>query len=53
MRKRGTNQRFVYAIPSKKAVMTVTTRIGAKTNRSTLHMDLDELLLGLYRAPRG
>jgi RNA-directed DNA polymerase len=53
MRKRGTNQHFVYTIPSKKAIKAVTTRISARTSRSTLHMDLDELLLGLNRSLQG
>jgi hypothetical protein len=51
MRKRGTKQHFVYTIPSKKAVKT-TARISAKTKRSTLHMDLDELMLGVNRSLR-
>lgn len=53
MRKRGTSQRFVYTIPSKKAVKAITARVHARTNRSTLHKDLDELLLGLNRSLQG
>jgi RNA-directed DNA polymerase len=53
MRKRGTNRYFVYTIPSKKAVKAITARVRDRTSRSTLHLDLDELLLGLNRSLQG
>ena len=53
MRKRGTNKRYVYTVPSRKAIAAVTAKVSARTSRSTLHLDLDELLLGLNRTLQG
>jgi RNA-directed DNA polymerase len=54
MRKRGTQSTyFVYTIPSRKAVQAIRDRIRRRTARSTLHLDLDELILGLNRTLRG
>jgi RNA-directed DNA polymerase len=54
MRKRGTRSKsYVYTIPSRKAVQAVRDRIKWRTSRSTLHLDLDQLLLGINRSLRG
>jgi len=53
MRKRGTNQVFVYTVPARKAVAAIRDRVRARTSRSTLHMGLDELLRSLGRSLRG
>ena len=53
MRKRGTNQVFVYTVPSRKAVAAIRDRVRVRTSRSTLHMGLDELLRSLGRSLRG
>jgi RNA-directed DNA polymerase len=54
MRKRGTRSKFyVYTIPSRKAVQAIRGRIKWRTSRSTLHLDLDQLLLGINRSLRG
>jgi RNA-directed DNA polymerase len=48
MRKRGTrSKQFVYTIPSRKAVQAIRDRIKQRTSRSTLHQDLDQLLLAI------
>lgn len=52
-RKRGTQQRYVYTKPSKKAIQAIKDKVKAKTNRSTLHMSLAELLASLNRTLRG
>lgn len=48
-RKRGTTKRFVYTVPSRKAIKSITDRVSAATYRSTLHQDLDQLLRRLNR----
>jgi RNA-directed DNA polymerase len=53
MRKRGTGKRYVYTVPSRKAVAAVTAKVRARTARSTLHQDLDQLLTGLNRSLQG
>jgi RNA-directed DNA polymerase len=53
MRKRGTQKRYVYTTPSRKSVKKVRDGIREKTYRSTLHMDLDELIVSLNRSVRG
>jgi RNA-directed DNA polymerase len=53
MRKRGTSKRYVYTIPSRRAVKAITTRVRERTSRSTLHLDLDRLLAGLNRTLQG
>jgi RNA-directed DNA polymerase len=52
-RKRGTEKSVVYTTPSRKAVQTIKDKVKAKTNRSTLHMDVGELLASLNRTLRG
>src|ERR1019366_8961090 len=44
MRKRGTSKYYVYTKPSRKAIASIKDKAKAKTYRSTLHMDLDELM---------
>ena len=53
MRKRGTQKHYVYTIPSKKAVASIRQKVRAKTSRSTLHMNLDDVLKSLNWALRG
>jgi RNA-directed DNA polymerase len=53
MRKRGTRQHFVYTIPSRAAVQSVKDKVKAKTSRSTLHMDPEEMIKSLDRMLRG
>ena len=53
MRKRGTQKHYVYTTPSKKAVASIRQKVRATTSRSTLHMDLDEILKSLNWALRG
>jgi len=53
MRKRGTAKSYVYTIPSRKAVQAIRDRIKRRTNRSTLHLDLDQQLLGINRTLQG
>jgi RNA-directed DNA polymerase len=53
MRKRGTSKYYVYTKPSKKAIASIKDKAKAKTYRSTLHMDLDELILSLNRSLAG
>lgn len=53
MRKRGTSKCYVYTTPSKKAIASIKGKVKAKTYRSTLHMDLDELIISLNRSLAG
>lgn len=53
MRKRGTNKHYVYTKPSKKAIASIMAKVSARTDRSTLHMDLDRLLIGLNMSLQG
>jgi RNA-directed DNA polymerase len=53
MRKRGTQKHYVYTTPSKKAIQSIKDKVSAKTYRSTLHMDLDELITSLNRSLAG
>jgi hypothetical protein len=53
MQKRGTQKRYVYTTPSRKSVQKVRDGIREQTYRSTLHMDLDELIVSLNRSVRG
>jgi RNA-directed DNA polymerase len=53
MRKRGTNQHFVYTVPSKKAIQSIKDKVKLKTSRSTLHADVDEMIISLGRSLRG
>jgi RNA-directed DNA polymerase len=53
MRKRGTQKLYVYTTPSRKSVQKARDRVRDKTHRSTLNMDLDELINSLNRSLRG
>ena len=53
MRKRGTANRYVYTVPSAKAIAAITEKVRARTARSTLHLDLAGLLSGLNRSLQG
>jgi RNA-directed DNA polymerase len=53
MRKRGTEQYFVYTFPSRKAIQSVKDKVKAKTSRSTLHMSPEEMIASLDRTLRG
>jgi RNA-directed DNA polymerase len=52
-RKRGTSKSYVYTVPSRKAIRSITARVSAATYRSTLHQDLDQLLRRLNRMLAG
>ena len=52
-RKRGTSKYCVYTKPSKKAIQSIKDKVNAKTYRSTRHMDLDEVILGMNRSLAG
>jgi RNA-directed DNA polymerase len=52
-RKRGTQKHYIYTKPSKKAIQAIKDKVKAKTNRSTLHMSLAELLASLNRTLHG
>ncbi|EWT03750.1 DNA polymerase, partial [Intrasporangium chromatireducens Q5-1] len=52
-RKRGTCKSYVYTVPSRKAIASITDRVSAATYRSTLNQDLDQLLLQLNRMLAG
>ena len=52
-RKRGTQKYYVYTKPSRKAIASIKDKAKAKTYRSTLHIDLDELILSLNRSLAG
>ena len=45
-RKRGTQKRYVYTKPSKKAIQSIKDKVSEKTYRSTRHQDLDEAPAG-------
>src|SRR4051794_3489948 len=53
MRKRGTNQHYVYTTPSRTSVQKARNRLREKTYRSTRNKDLDELIPSLTRFLRG
>jgi RNA-directed DNA polymerase len=52
-RKRGTSKYCVYTKPSKKAIQSIKGKVNVKTYRSTRHMDLDEVILGVNRSLAG
>jgi RNA-directed DNA polymerase len=52
-RKRGTSKHYVYTVPSRKAIKSITDRVSAATYRSTLHEDLEQLLRRLNRMLAG
>src|SRR5207248_6133895 len=52
MRKRGTQKRYVYTVPSKKAVQAIKDKVKAKTDRSTRHIALDGQIASLNRTLR-
>ena len=52
-RKRGTQKRYVYTKPSKKAIQSIKDKVSEKTYRSTRQQDLDELLRGLNMSLAG
>jgi RNA-directed DNA polymerase len=53
MRKPGTNKHYIYTLPSKKAIQSIKDKVKVKTNRSTLHADVDEMIVSLDRSLRG
>jgi RNA-directed DNA polymerase len=52
-RKRGTQKRYVYTRPSRKAIQAIKDKVKAKTYRSTRHMAPDELITSLNRLLAG
>jgi RNA-directed DNA polymerase len=53
MRKRGTQKRYVYTKPSRKAIQAIKDKVTAKTYRSTRHMSLEEQITSLNRMLAG
>jgi RNA-directed DNA polymerase len=53
MRKRGTSKRYVYTVPSKKAIQAIKDKVSAMTYRSTLHMSPDVLIQHINRTLAG
>jgi RNA-directed DNA polymerase len=53
MRKRGTSKRYVYTVPSRKAIQAVKDKVSAKTYRSTLNQDYTALLQSINQALTG
>ena len=53
MRKRGSHKRFVYTLPSKKAIASIKGRVRTMTYRSTLHHEPGYLMEYLGRVLRG
>jgi RNA-directed DNA polymerase len=53
MRKRGTDKRYVYTKPSKKAIQAVKDKVSAKTYRSTLHQEPEMLIQSINETLRG
>jgi len=53
MRKRGTEKRYVYTVPSRKAIQAVKDKISAKTCRSTRHLDPGVLIQSINRTLAG
>jgi RNA-directed DNA polymerase len=52
-RKRGSQKQCVYTTPSRKAVQAAKDKVRWKTRRSTLHLDLAELITSLNQTLRG
>jgi RNA-directed DNA polymerase len=53
MRKRGTQKHYVYTVPSRKAIQAVKDKVTAKTYRSTLYQEPDQLITGINRTLAG
>jgi len=53
LRKRGTQEYYVYTKPSRKAIQAIKDKVKARTCRSTRHMGLDELIASLNRSLAG
>jgi RNA-directed DNA polymerase len=53
MRKPGTSKHYVYTLPTKKAIQSIKDKHKVKTNRSTLHADVDEMIVYLDRSLKG
>lgn len=53
MVKRGTNKSYVYTVPSKKSIRSITLKVRELTGRKHLHLGLDQLLLKVARTTRG
>ena len=53
MRKRGTAKRYVYTVPSRKAIQAVKDKVSAKTYRSTRNMSPEALIQSINRTLAG
>jgi len=53
MRKRGTSKRYVYTVPSPKAIQAVKDKVAEKTYRSTLHQEPGMLIRSINRVLGG
>ena len=53
MAKRGTNKSYVYTVPSKKSIRSITVKVKEMTGRKHLHLGLDQLLVKVARVTCG
>jgi RNA-directed DNA polymerase len=53
MRKRGTSKRYVYTVPSRKAIQAIKDKVSAKTYRSTRHQSPDVLIQSINQSLAG
>jgi RNA-directed DNA polymerase len=53
MRKRGTQKRYVYTVPSRKAIQAIKDKVSAKTYRSTRNQSPEALIQGINRTLAG
>jgi RNA-directed DNA polymerase len=52
-RQRGSQKRYVYTYPSRKAIQSIKDKVSVKTYRNTRNQDLDELIISLNQSLRG
>ena len=52
-RQRGSQKRYVYTYPSRKAIQSIKDKVSVKTYRNTRNQDLDELITTLNQTLRG
>lgn len=53
MAKRGTNKSYVYTVPSRKSIHSITAKVKEMTGRKHLHLGLDQLLVQVARVTCG
>lgn len=52
-RQRGSQKRYVYTYPSRKAIQSIKGKVSVKTYRNTRNQELDELITSLNQTLRG